>query len=260
MNNHPKSAEAAQLGNLLLFAGTALLKAGAGSSRIVKNISRLAEAYGYEANVELGTRYLSVTLHFDGETNIFSGSRSNAALPGANFKVIDAISRLSWAVKENNMDLHAAADELKKATQATEYPRIMVLVLVGIAGSSFCYTFGGHAIEMAITFLATVSGLFLRQELNRKKFNPYLVTYCSAVMASLIIGISWKAGIHSRLDHAFATSILFLIPGVPLINSIIDLMDGYITNGLDRRINGIMHAFAIASGLATIIYFFNVQG
>jgi uncharacterized membrane protein YjjP (DUF1212 family) len=75
----------------------------------------------------------------------------------------------------------------------------------------------------------------------------------------LIIGISWKAGIESGLNNAFSTCILFLIPGVPLINSVIDLMDGFIINGLDRGINAVMHAFAIASGLATILYIFNVQ-
>jgi uncharacterized membrane protein YjjP (DUF1212 family) len=65
--------------------------------------------------------------------------------------------------------------------------------------------------------------------------------------------------VESKLDHAFATSILFLIPGVPLINSVIDLMDGYIINGIDRGINALIHAFAIAAGLATIILIFKVQ-
>jgi uncharacterized membrane protein YjjP (DUF1212 family) len=158
------------------------------------------------------------------------------------------------------MSLSEAGKELENLAQLPEYNRYIVLIMVGLAGTSFCYTFGGNAIEMGITFLATVAGLFFKQELLRKKFNPYLVTYCSAVLAALIIGIGWKAGIESRLDHAFATCILFLIPGVPLINAIIDIIDGYILNGLDRGINAIIHAFAIASGLATIIYLFQVQG
>ena len=253
------SHESTQLGNLLLWAGTALLKAGAGSNRIVMNIGRIAAAYGYDVNIDLSTRNIMVSLHHQDERGIFSGSRSIPNLPGVNFKVLTAISQLSWAVTEKKMSLSETADQLTKSTQLTEYPRYMVLFLTGIAGAAFCYTFGGQTIEMGITFLATVAGLFLKQELIRIKFNPFLVTYCSAFLAALIIGISWKLGVGTRLDHAFATCILFLIPGVPLINAVIDLMDGYIINGIDRGINAVMHAFSIAAGLATIIYLFKVQ-
>jgi uncharacterized membrane protein YjjP (DUF1212 family) len=251
--------ESSELGNLLLWAGTALLKAGAGSNRVVMNVARIADAYGYEANIDLSTRNITVSLHCKDQPNVFSGSRSIPNLPGVNFKVLTAISQLSWAVTDKKMSLSETADQLKKATQLAEYPRYIVLILTGVAGGAFCFTFGGHAVEMGITFLATFAGLFLKQELIRKKFNPYLVTYCSAFFAALIIGISWKMDLGNRLDHAFATCILFLIPGVPLINAVIDLMDGYIINGIDRGINAVMHAFSIAAGLATILYLFNVQ-
>ena len=258
MSNQPLT-EANELGKLLLQAGIALIKAGAGTNRVVMNVMRLAGAYGYEAQVDMGTRYINVSLHSKEQENIYSGSRTISSLPGANFKTIAEISSLSWAVTEKKMTVSEAGMELEKVIHLPEYHRSIVLVLVGLAGSSFCYTFGGNAVEMGITFLATVAGLFCKQELIRKKFNPYLVTYCSALLAALIIGIGWKAGIGSRLDHAFATCILFLIPGVPLINSILDIIDGYILNGIDRGINGIIHAFAIACGLATIIYIFQVQ-
>jgi uncharacterized membrane protein YjjP (DUF1212 family) len=251
--------EAADLGNFLLKAGAALIKAGAGSNRVVINIMRFAAAYGFEAQVNPGTRYISVSLFTEQQEAVFSGSRSMPALPGVNFKVITAISQLSWDLTKRKLSLTDADSELDHAIQKPEYHRVIILLLVGLAGAAFCFTFGGTSIEMGIAFMATVAGLFLRQELNRRKFNSYIVTYVSAVFASLIIGVFWKAGIESRLDHAFATAILFLIPGVPLINSFIDLMDGYIMNGIDRGINGLMHSFAIAAGLATVLYIFKFQ-
>jgi uncharacterized membrane protein YjjP (DUF1212 family) len=256
----PFPDETAELGNLLLQAGISLLKAGAGSSRIITNLNRFAAAYKYEVNIDLGTKNISLTLHSELQQNIFSGSRSMDSQPGSDFRVIADISRLSWDVTEKKIDLISAASELKKAIHSDEYPRAVVLLLVGLAGASFCYTFGGRFIEMVITFLSTVAGLFLKQEMITRKFNTYLVTYCSAVIATLVIGICWKLGFNSKFDHAFATCTLFLIPGVPLINSFIDLMDGYIINGIDRGINASIHAFGIAAGLATILYLFNFQG
>jgi uncharacterized membrane protein YjjP (DUF1212 family) len=252
--------EPAELGKLLLQAGIALLKAGAGSNRIIINLHRLAAAYGYLATIDLSTKNISITLHTEFQENIFSGSGSMASQPGSNFRVIAAISRLSWDVTEKKLDLASASTELKKAIYSDEYQRPLVLLLVGLAGASFCYTFGGNYIEMGITFLATVAGLIVKQEMIKKKFNTYVITYCSAVIAAFVIGISWKFGINPKFDHAFATCTLFLIPGVPLINSFIDLLDGYIINGIDRGINASIHAFGIAAGLATILYIFNFQG
>jgi uncharacterized membrane protein YjjP (DUF1212 family) len=254
---HP--AEPSRLGNLLLQAGVALIKSGAGSSRVVSNLSRFAMAYGYEANIDMGTRNISISLHLENQENIFSGSRSIATLPGANFRVVSAISKLSWDVIEEDIALDTVEERLTKAKEMPVYNRYLILLLVGLAGAAFCFTFGGNATEMAITFAATFIGLYLKQELVRKKFNPFLVTYAAAVISATVIGIFWKIGVDSKLDHAFATCILFLIPGVLMINAFIDLLDGYIINGLDRGINALMHAFAIASGLATVLYIFGAR-
>jgi uncharacterized membrane protein YjjP (DUF1212 family) len=53
-------------------------------------------------------------------------------------------------------------------------------------------------------------------------------------------------------DKAFATSVLFLVPGVPLINSVTDLMDGNIQTGIVRAVNGLMISFSIAMGLLSV--------
>lgn len=255
MNNHDP-VDASEWGYVFLRAGIALLDAGAASGRIVTNVTRMAAAYGFQAHVNLSTRYISITLQTHSGDIHFTGSQTMTALPGVNFKVIAAISQLSWNVTQRPVTLNEVNRELDNILELPRYNRFLIITLVGLAGVSFCYTFGGDSIEMVITFVATVTGLFLKQELSHRKFNPYLVTYFSAAMASFVIGVCWKLEIGSRLDHAFATSTLFLMPGVPLINSIMDLIDGYIINGVDRGINGSIHAFAIAAGLATILHLF----
>ena len=257
-SNHPD--EPSELGKLLLLSGISLLKAGASSNRIITNLKRLAAVYGYEAIIDLSTKNISITLHTGSQEQVFSGASSLETPPGANFRVISAISSLSWDASKKDLSLASLSKELKNATDPEEYHRLAVLALVGLAGASFCYTFGGSLIEMTVAFLATVTGLFLKQEMLKRKFNTYVITYSSAVLSAFIVGIFWKLGINSKLDHAFATCTLFLIPGVPLINSFIDLIDGYIINGIDRGINASIHAFGIAAGLATILYIFNVHG
>ena len=57
--------------------------------------------------------------------------------------------------------------------------------------------------------------------------------------------------------HAFSTSVLFLIPGVPMMNSFSDLIDGNILNGITRGVNVLIIAFAIALGLLMGLLIYN---
>jgi hypothetical protein len=51
-------------------------------------------------------------------------------------------------------------------------------------------------------------------------------------------------------DMALGTSVLYLIPGVPLINSIMDIIDGHVLAGTSRFINACLLIICIAIGLS----------
>jgi uncharacterized membrane protein YjjP (DUF1212 family) len=112
---------------------------------------------------------------------------------------------------------------------------------------------------MITSFLATVTGLFVRQETLRKKFNPYLCVYFASATASLLAGAAVKFNVGISPELAFIASVLFLIPGVPLISSVSDLMDGNILNGLSRGVNALQTSLAIALGLLTTMILYSIQ-
>lgn len=255
----PSPLTAASLGKVLLHIGTMLLQAGAGSKRIVMNLSRIARAYGFIAYVAVGTRAISLTLQSrSGREDSFTGTRSLPSLPGVNFETITAISRLSWAVSEAPLTLAELNGECKKIYGIPHYSRSRILPVVGLAGLAFCYNFGGGWHEMLVAFVATAAGLALKQLMIRKQFNAYIVTFCAAFLAALVVALAAVVLPSYSFEHAFATCALFLIPGVPMIISFLDLLNGYILNGLDRGVNASIHAFAIAAGLATVIYLFGL--
>ncbi|GAB3234857.1 threonine/serine exporter family protein [Algoriphagus aestuariicola] len=246
------------LGKLLLNVGMSMLHAGAPTRRVNLVLNRISGSYGYRIYADLGTRHLSVSIR-DGEgTNVFSGGRSKPTLPGVNFRVVSEISNMSLALEEKQKPLAEAREQLLKIQAQPHYSRWLVLLVVSLAGSAFCYTFGGNVPEMGSAFFATFCGLFFKQELLKKGTNTYVITFLSAVMSALAIVFCWKIGVISELGHAFATSVLYLIPGIPLIIAFVDLLDGYILNGLDRGVNALIHAFAIAAGLSLILHVFNI--
>lgn len=72
---------------------------------------------------------------------------------------------------------------------------------------------------------------------------------CSFI-ASLIAGLGFRYHLGTTEDIALGTSVLFLIPGVPLINSIIDILEGHVLVGWSRVINAFILIICIALGLS----------
>lgn len=247
-----------ELGPLLLDIGSNLLRSGASSKRVSITMKRFATACSYVPHVAVGSHAVSLTLNDEMGKTVYNGTHDIAGM-GVNFKIISGISRLSWDFAALKLSLVQARSELKRIEQLPHYSRWLVLPLVALAGAAFCFTFGGGWQEMLITFAATFIGLLLKQELVKKKFNIYIVTFLSAFAAAFVTGVAFRWGFGQQIEHALSTCVLFLVPGVPLINCFTDLVDGYIINGIDRGVNALMHAMAIAFGLALTLYFLNMH-
>ena len=256
--NNSNNTEARSLGLLLLDIGIALLSSGASISRIRITINRIAHVFNYDTNITIGHKSISLTLNDDDTFPQFNGMKSTASQL-VNLRLISGISRMSWKAVQNNLSIEEIKSELHRLTSLPHYPRLVVLLLVSLADSAFCFAFGGNTTELIITFAATFFGLFIRQEAAKKEFNLYFCVFFGSLAASLFAGAFIKLGLVTNAEHAFATSVLFLIPGVPLINSFTDLIDGNIQNGLARGINGLMIAFAIAVGLLAAMTIYNIR-
>ena len=245
-----------QFGSIFLDLGVLLLKSGENCDRIRTTMTRFASAYDFVPHITIGPKSVSLTLYDKNGIYVFSGIRSTPG-HGVDFKIISAINRLSWDIVKEILPVEELKNEVNKLRVSQHYPRIVVLCFVSLAGAAFCYNFGGSNLEMIITFGATFCGLFVKQQLLKYEINPYICTYLAAVTSTLFIGLFHMVGLTIKLENAFSTCVLFLIPGVPLINSFTDLLDGNILNGVVRGVNALLFAFAIAFGLLTTLIIFN---
>lgn len=246
-----QNREIRELGKLLLDIGALLMGAGANTHRIRLTANRIASAFGYSAELFITHRALTLTLNDARDEDVFSSTKRTPA-HGVNFKVVSGISRMSWSVVEEKWPLPRIRAEVARLAALPHYPRLLVLAMVGLSGAAFCRGFGGSAVEMAIAGLSSMLGLFVRQEAHHRRFNPYLCVYFAAAAAALVAGacVKWNG---LAFEHAFATSVLFLVPGVPLINAVSDLVDGNFLTGIARFTHGSLISFCIALGLLTAI-------
>jgi uncharacterized membrane protein YjjP (DUF1212 family) len=85
------------------------------------------------------------------------------------------------------------------------------------------------------------------------KFNAMISISAAAFVTTLITGIGSIYGIGDSPEAAMATSVLYLIPGVPLINSVIDLIEGYLSSAINRMLFAGLILLTIAAGMTLCI-------
>ena len=246
-----------ELSEVLLEVGALLMASGANSSRIRITITRIAKAYGFNAELLITHRALMLSV-YDDEHDHFQSSLKRTSPHGANFRMVSGISRMSWRIVDENWNYEQIWTEIDRLRSLAHYPRLVVLSTVALAGASFCRLFGGGLIEMLVAFGATFVGLWVKQEATKRNFNGYLCIFFASFFSCIISGGFVKLNLGTNPEYAFATSVLYLIPGIPLINSLSDLLDGNIMNGIVRGMNGLIIAFAIALGMLCSILIYNI--
>jgi uncharacterized membrane protein YjjP (DUF1212 family) len=250
MPENNKHSHAHELGITLLDIATLLMVSGASTERVRNTIDRISNAFEYTTYMLLSQRTIILSVYNDANKCVFNSTKRTAA-HGVNFTMVSGISRMSWLVVEEKWTVEKIKEDVARLRALPHYPRIVVLLLTALAGASFCRLATGSWQDMCIVFIGTTAGLFIRQEATKKRFNPYMCVYFAAFTSSLIAGSLVKFDPAVKHEFAFATSVLFLIPGVPLINAFSDMIDGNLQNGLIRGLNGFIISFSIALGLLT---------
>lgn len=226
-----------------------MLGAGVHTSRVVRNSKRIGTALGVDVSIHTSQKTATLTVK--------SGQLMNTrvldipAFP-ISFEWNADLSALSWAAYDRKMPLKEIEAKFDELISKPRMNPVFVLLMVSLANASFCRLFGGDVWAMLVTFTATMIGFFTRQHLTRRRVNHYIVFIISAFVASLCASTALTLGIDSA-EIALATSVLYLVPGVPLINGIIDITDGHIQIGISRLVNALMLIVCIAIGMSATL-------
>lgn len=225
-----------------------LLGCGATCIRIKKNVLRLAQSWGMACNMVVLPSNIILTLSND-ETGSTCQSVRPTRPTGINYEMNTALSKLSWDVTQKGLSLSEAQTRFTAIMSRKRIPRGIVLVLTCAANASFCELFGGDLISMAIVFVATLAGFGLKQIMQNDHIDIRITTLASAFFASVIGASGYVFGLGDTPELALGTSVLYLIPGIPYINSSSDLLDGHFLCSFARFMDAAILTACIALGL-----------
>lgn len=224
-----------------------LMGTGVHTSRVIRNSKRIGASFDVEVRLSVFHRNIILTIYDPESEKTINEVFDIPALP-ISFELNASLSALSWEAYDQRLTIEQLWDKFNNILSRPRIHPLFVLILVGFANASFCRLFGGDVCSMGIVFSATVTGFFLKQKMQQQHINHYIVFIVSAFVASLCA--STALIFNTTSDIALATSVLYLVPGVPLINGVIDVVEGYILTGFARLTEASLLIISIAIGLS----------
>ena len=239
------------------YAST-LMAVGAQTSRIQLNTVRMARSMGYHISLLIFPKTLTITLQDDGLNHSYTYIKKTPALP-LNFKVNMKLSQLSWEAFDERLPLKEQWARLKAIVAERRESPWLVLLLASLANASFCRLFDGNATSIGIVFVATLVGFLLRQQLTKRGMN-HLAVFTLCAFVSTMVGVTDYLFFHGGTeDISLGTSMLYLVPGVPLINGVMDIVDNHVLDGISRLTGALLLIICIAIGLSGTVIIFGID-
>ena len=246
---------------LAAFLGDYAAKlAGCGATciRIEKNTRRMANAFGVRSDICILPSHIHVIIWRDNEADNIVAVRKVSG-HSINFNINAQLSRLSWEVADNRIDMPTALSRYTAICNTTPTGQWEVLLLTALANASFCRLFGGDAIAMLIVFLSTLAGYRLKQIMLEDKRDVRLSFLCASFFSATLSAAGHIFDIGSTPEIAVSTSVLYLIPGVPYINAVSDIIYSHYLCAFSRFMDAAILTACLSIGLCAGLFMLGLK-
>lgn len=238
-----------ELTYFLMEYALAMIISGAYTARVIRCVRRLGDAFGYEVYMSIFTKSISMTVASKNDYNLRRTYIRGVYDIHISFIGISDLSALSWQALDQHLSFEEVRKRFVEITQAKRVNWWLQLLFICLANAAFCHLFGGDYGSSVIVLVTTFVGFSLRKILMLCKIDLRLIFIACSFVSSLLAYLSSPLAITQTLDVAVASSVLYLIPGVQMINSVIDILDGHVLVGASRGINVGILIVCIAIGI-----------
>mgnify|MGYP000011272314 FL=1 len=225
-----------------------LLGCGATCIRTEKNVRRMAKVLGLDVDISIITSHVHLCV-IDRDNGNAHDHMERIRKHAISFDINTQLSRLSWELADGKISFHEARELFERIIQTPPANRWLVLLLVSVANMSFCRLFGGDTIAMGIVFAATMAGYLLKQIMLDDKRDVRLVFFTCAFFSSVIAACGHLFHWGDTPEVALGTSVLYLIPGIPYINSVSDMLDGHYLCSISRLADALVLTACLSTGM-----------
>ena len=248
--------ELEQLSRIALKMAKLLYENGASTERIINSVELFMRNHSHnEVQCTAFSRSLEITI----ETGVCVQTRMiRMAMPKVNMSLVGAISQALHR-HNGNMPLDEIDCHLEQLSQAAPtYSLLTTLLLTALGCTAFSLLFGGSYICALATFCATAMTFFARRLLAPYRLNSLLVVFLLCICGPVCAGLLTKIITGTSDGLSMISCILFLVPGVPMINAVEDMLKSHIVLGTARFVFSLWVIIAAALGMSIALFIFSV--
>ncbi len=225
-----------------------LLGSGATSIRLEKNVRRMAESMGCHAEMTILPRHIHMTVFLPDHSDSYTYIIATHPMP-ISFDINTKLSRLSWSMADDHLTLEQAKERFDSIIKTRPANKYLVLFLASCANAAFCRLFTGDWAAVGVVFLSTLIGFYLKQMLTEHKIDVRLVFIICAFISSILASSATLFSFGHTPDIAVGTSVLYLVPGIPFLNSFSDMLNGHYICAFGRFLHAVVLTCCLSLGL-----------
>ena len=227
--------------------GYCLAMCGAETFRVEESINRILSAYGVPSEVFSIPNCTIVSIHTPDGSTITRMRR--IGFHGNDLDSVERYSNLSRRICTEVPEVSTAIRWLKETTASrVRYTLPMVLLGSILGAAGYAVFFGGTLIDSLCAGLCgLLLGLFNRF-MDQFKTNPFFKTIASAFIMAAVAYITGVLGLADSTDMVVIGTLMILVPGLIFTNAMRDIIFGDTNSGINRIVQVLLIAAAIALG------------
>ena len=237
------------LADLAARLGCQLALAGAETFRVEDTVRRILRTYGVECEVFAIPN--SLTVSFEATNGKPLTIMKRIGYHGNDLEALEQLNALSRRICREKPTVEEASEWLRQTMARCRVYRPAVAYLGSfLGGLGFALVFGGSLRDCLWAGLMGMIIGFVNRFLDRFEANPFfstiLASFLMAVPAYVAAGLGWL----DNPDAAIIGALMILVPGLLITNSMRDIIYGDTNSGINRIVQVLLSAFAIALGTA----------
>jgi uncharacterized membrane protein YjjP (DUF1212 family) len=242
------------------LAGEILLASGAETNRVEDTVNRILMTSGLEKSDVLAIS-TGIFALLEDKNKVAATAIRRVKKRDTNLNSIYLVNNVSRNLCAGKCTIAQAYEELNNIADKKQYGKILTFFCNIIAASSFTLLFGGGVLECTLASLDGMIIFLIGLIRTKKDMNRLLIKLLqSLLMAIFSVSFIQITKLDINIETVIAGSIMPLVPGVALTNSIRDLFHGDYLSGGARFIEAFISVMFIAIGfgagllLGKIIY------
>lgn len=208
----------------------------------------MAEALGCRAEMTILPRHIHMTVFLPDNSDSYTYIIATHPMP-ISFDINTRLSRLSWSMADDRLSLTEAREKFADIIKTPPANKHLVLFLASCANAAFCRLFTGDWAAVGVVFFSTLVGFFLKQVLTAHKVDVRLVFIICSFISSVLASTATLFSFGNTPDIAVGTSVLYLVPGIPFLNSFSDMLDGHYICAFGRFVHAAVLTCCLSLGL-----------